>query len=170
MIRIKQLARAFQYSISWWHWLTASLTASLCPRSQIISQQRTVKLTQPCQQKAWRTEKLMLPRRLARPKRVNDIMENGTNERREPMVVFIGHSDSEKLSKDKSSELPKFTTLPFFGLHPEIRSSQRAKKTRKRWRFVSWRLWQIYMFQKTFWINFGLIRPYRVSQKFVPLI
>ena len=103
-------------------------------------------------------------------KEVNDIMENGTNERREPMVVFIGHSDNEKLGKDKSSELPKFTILPFFGLHPEIRSSKRAKKTRKRWRFVSWRLWPIYMFQKTFWINFGLIRPYRVSQKFVPLI
>ena len=45
-------------------------------------------------------------------KEVNDIMENGTNERREPMVVFIGHSDSEKLSKDKSSELPKLLPCP----------------------------------------------------------
>ena len=163
MIRIKQLARAFQYSISWWHWLTASLTASLCPRSHIISQQRTVKSLE-------NGEINVTASSGKAEKEVNDIMENGTNERREPMVVFIGHSDSEKLSKDKSSELPKFTTLPFFGLHPEIRSSKRAKKTRKRWRFVSWRLWPIYMFQKTFWINFGLIRPYRVSQKFVPLI
>ena len=38
----------------------------------------------------------------------------------------MGHSDSEKLSKHKS-ELPKFTTLCFFGLHPEIRSSKRQE-------------------------------------------
>ena len=38
----------------------------------------------------------------------------------------MGHSDSEKLSKHKS-ELPKFTTLPFFGFHPEIRSSKRQE-------------------------------------------
>ena len=38
----------------------------------------------------------------------------------------MGHSDSEKLSKHKS-ELPKFTTLPFFGFHPEIRSSRRQE-------------------------------------------
>ena len=58
---------------------------------------------------------------------VNDIMENGTNKRREPIVVFIGHSDSEELSKDESSELPKFTSSSFFGLHPEIRSSNRQE-------------------------------------------
>ena len=38
----------------------------------------------------------------------------------------MGHSDSEELNKDKS-ELPKFTTLPFLGLHPEIRSSKRQE-------------------------------------------
>ena len=38
----------------------------------------------------------------------------------------MGHSDSEKLSKHKS-ELPKFTTLPFFGFHPEIHSSKDKK-------------------------------------------
>ena len=35
---------------------------------------------------------------------VNEIMEN---KRREPIVVFIGHSDCEELPKDESSELPK---------------------------------------------------------------
>ena len=62
-------------------------------------------------------------------KEVNDIMENETNKRREPIVVFIGHSDSEEvhLSKDESSELPKFTSSSFFGLHPEIRSSNRQE-------------------------------------------
>ena len=58
---------------------------------------------------------------------VNDIMENRTNKRHEPIVVFIGHSDSEELGKDKSSELPKFTSLSFSGLHPEIRSSKRQE-------------------------------------------
>ena len=38
----------------------------------------------------------------------------------------MGHSDGEKLSKDKS-ELPKFSTLPFFGFHLEIRSSKRQE-------------------------------------------
>ena len=62
-------------------------------------------------------------------KEVNDIMENETNKRREPIVVFIGHSDSEEvhLSKGESSELPKFTSPSFFGLHPEIRSSNRQE-------------------------------------------
>ena len=55
---------------------------------------------------------------------VNEIKEN---KRREPIVVFIGHSDSEELSKDESSELPKFTPSSFFGLHPEIRSSNRQE-------------------------------------------
>ena len=58
---------------------------------------------------------------------VNDIMENRTNKRHEPIVVFIGHSDSEELGKNKSSELPKFTSLSFSGLHPEIRSSKDKK-------------------------------------------
>ena len=45
----------------------------------------------------------MLPLRLVRLKvGVNDIMENRTNKRREPFAVFIGHSDSEELSKDES--------------------------------------------------------------------
>ena len=39
----------------------------------------------------------------------------------------MGHSDSEELSKHKS-ELPKFTTLPFLGLHLEIRSPKRQEK------------------------------------------
>ena len=58
---------------------------------------------------------------------VNDIMGNGINKRREPIVVFIGNSDSEELSKDESSELPKFTSSPFLSLHPEIRSSNRQE-------------------------------------------
>ena len=55
---------------------------------------------------------------------VNDIKEN---KRREPIVVFMGHSDSEELSKDESSELPKFTSSSFSGLHPEILSSNRQE-------------------------------------------
>ena len=55
---------------------------------------------------------------------VNEIKEN---KRREPIVIFMGHSDSEELSKDESSELPKFTSSPFSGLHPEIRSSNRQE-------------------------------------------
>ena len=55
-------------------------------------------------------------------------MENRTNKRHEPIVVFIGHSDSEELGKDKSSELPQFTSLSFSGLHPENRSSKRHEK------------------------------------------
>ena len=54
-------------------------------------------------------------------------MENRTNKRHEPIVVFIGHSDSEELGKDESSELPKFTSLSLSGLHPEIRSSKRQE-------------------------------------------
>ena len=42
-------------------------------------------------------------------------------------MVFIGHSDSEELGKDKSSELPKYTSLSFSGLHPEIRSSKKQE-------------------------------------------
>ena len=55
---------------------------------------------------------------------VNEIKEN---KRREPIVIFMGHSDSGELSKDESSELPKFTSSPFSGLHPEIRSSNRQE-------------------------------------------
>ena len=55
---------------------------------------------------------------------VNEIKEN---KRRDPIVIFMGHSDSEELSKDESSELPKFTSSPFSGLHPEIRSSNRQE-------------------------------------------
>ena len=55
---------------------------------------------------------------------VNQIKEN---KRRQPIVIFMGHSDSGELSKDESSELPKFTSSPFSGLHPEIRSSNRQE-------------------------------------------
>ena len=55
---------------------------------------------------------------------VNNVNEN---ERREPIVVFMGHSDSEELSKDESSELPKFTSSSFSGLHPQMRSSNRQE-------------------------------------------
>ena len=55
---------------------------------------------------------------------VNEIKEN---KRRDPIVIFMGHSDSEELSKDESSELPKFTSSPFSGLHPEIRSLNRQE-------------------------------------------
>ena len=65
----------------------------------------------------------------------------------------MGHSDSEELNKDKS-ELPKFTTLPFLGLHPEIRSSKRQENDD-----VMFLATLTNMSQKTFWINFGLVRP-----------
>ena len=54
----------------------------------------------------------------------NEIKEN---KRREPIVIFMCHSDSEEISKDESSELPKFTSSPFSGLHPEIRSLNRQE-------------------------------------------
>ena len=85
---------------------------------------------------------------------VNNIMENRTNKRREPIVVILGHSDSEELSKDESSELPKCTTLPSFALYPEIRSSKRQENDD-----VMFLATLANMSQKTFWINFGLIRP-----------
>ena len=55
---------------------------------------------------------------------VNEIKEN---KRREQIVIFMGHSDSGELSKDESSELPKFTSSRFSGLHPEIRLSNRQE-------------------------------------------
>ena len=55
---------------------------------------------------------------------VNEIKEN---KRREPIVIFMGHSDSGELSKDESSELPKFTSSPFSGLRPKVRSSNRQE-------------------------------------------
>ena len=57
-------------------------------------------------------------------KEVNEIKEN---KRRQQIVIFMGHSDSGELSKDESSELPKFTSSPFSGLYPEIRSSNRQE-------------------------------------------
>ena len=81
-------------------------------------------------------------------------MENRTNKRREPIVVIMGHSDSEELSKDESSELPRCTTLPLFALYPEIRSSKRQEKDN-----VMFLATLTNMSQKTFWINFGLVRP-----------
>ena len=47
----------------------------------------------------------------------------------EPIVIFMGHSDTEELSENESSELPKFTSLPYFGLHPEVRSSNRQENS-----------------------------------------
>ena len=37
------------------------------------------------------------------------------------------HWDSEELSENESSELPKFTSLPYFGLHPKTSSSNRQE-------------------------------------------
>lgn len=56
-------------------------------------------------------------------------MENRTDKRREPIVVSMVHSDSEKVHVSKhKSELPNFSTLPFFGLH--LKSvHQKDKKT-----------------------------------------
>ena len=54
---------------------------------------------------------------------------NAKREVNEPIVIFMGHSDSEELSENESSELPKFTSSPYFGLHPEIRSSNRQENS-----------------------------------------
>ena len=54
---------------------------------------------------------------------------NAEREVNEPIVIFMGHSDSEELSENESSELQKFTSLPYFGLHPEIRSSNRQENS-----------------------------------------
>ena len=54
---------------------------------------------------------------------------NAEREGNEPIVIFMGHSDSEELSENESSELPKFTSSPYFGLHPEIRSSNRQENS-----------------------------------------
>ena len=121
-----------------------------------MSQQRTVKITQlilPATSLKNRETNVTASSGKAE-REVNDIMENRTNKRREPIVVFMGHSDSEELSKDESSELPKFTTLPFFALNPKIRSSKRQENDD-----VMFLAILTNMSQKTFWINFGLIRP-----------
>ena len=62
-------------------------------------------------------------------KELNAIALPGIAEREvnEPIVIFMGHSDSEELSENESSELPKFTFLPYFGLHPETSSSNRQE-------------------------------------------
>ena len=74
---------------SWSHWLTASLC--LFKKSEdgkdnttlpaISLENREINVT-ASSDKAERE--------------VNDIMENGTNKRREPIVVCIGHSDTVK--------------------------------------------------------------------------
>lgn len=51
---------------------------------------------------------------------VLDIKEKGRSKRREPIVVFIGHSNSEETSEIELPDLPKFASSPFFGLNPEI--------------------------------------------------
>ena len=136
---------------SWWHWLTASLTASLC----LFKKSEDGKDNTTLPAISLENREINVTASSGKAEReVNDIMENGTNKRREPIVVCIGHSDSEELSKDESSELPKFTTLPFFGLHPEIRSSKRQENDD-----VMFLATLTNMSQKTFWINFGLVRP-----------
>ena len=62
-----------------------------------MSQQRTVKLTTSAKNK----ETNVTASSGKAEREVNDIMENRTNKRREPIVVIMGHSDSEELSKDK---------------------------------------------------------------------
>ena len=52
---------------------------------------------------------------------------NAEREVNEPIVIFMGHSDSEELNENESSELQKFTSSSYFGLHPEIRSSNRQE-------------------------------------------
>ena len=54
---------------------------------------------------------------------------NAEREVNEPIVIFIGHSDSEELSENESSELQKFTSSPYFSLHPKIRSSNRQENS-----------------------------------------
>ena len=51
---------------------------------------------------------------------VTDIKEKGPSKRSEPIVVSIGHSDSEETSEIELPDLPKFSSSPFFGLNPEI--------------------------------------------------
>ena len=51
---------------------------------------------------------------------VTDIKEKGPSKRSEPIVVFIGHFDSEETSEIKLPDLPKFASSLFFGLNPEI--------------------------------------------------
>ena len=52
---------------------------------------------------------------------------NAEREVNEPIVIFMGHSDCEELSENELSELPKFSSSLYFGLHPEIRSSNRQE-------------------------------------------
>ena len=52
---------------------------------------------------------------------------NAEREVNEPIVIFMGHSDSEEFNENESSELQKFTSSPYFGLHPKIRSSNRQE-------------------------------------------
>ena len=51
---------------------------------------------------------------------VTDIKEKGPSTRSEPIVAFIGHSDSEENSEIELPDLPKFASSPFFVLNPEI--------------------------------------------------
>ena len=43
-----------------------------------------------------------------------DIKEKGQSKRSEPIVVFIGHSDSEETSEIELPDLPKFASSLFF--------------------------------------------------------
>ena len=54
---------------------------------------------------------------------------NAEREVNEPIVIFMGHSDSKERGENESSELPKFTSSPYLGLHPEIRSSNRQENS-----------------------------------------
>ena len=57
------------------------------------------------------------------------LLGNAEREVNELIVIFMGHSDSEELIEKESSELSKFTSSPYFGLHPEIRSSNRQENS-----------------------------------------
>ena len=78
---------------------------------------------------------------------VTNIKEKGPSKRREPIVVFIGHPDSEETSEIELPDLPKFVSSPFFGLNPEICLPHEQENDKK------------------FWINFGLIRPWSMLLK-----
>ena len=62
---------------------------------------------------------------------------NAEREVNEAIVIFMGQPDCEELmiSENELSELPKFSSSPYFGLHPEIRSSNRQEGND----YVSWR-------------------------------
>ena len=81
-----------------------------------VSQHMKQNLTQPCRLQAFGKDVTLLL--------CLAMLKGGVNE---PIVIFMGHSDSEELSENESSELQKFTSSPYFGLHPETLSSNRQE-------------------------------------------